>query len=97
MADPLRYIGFAQKAGKCISGYEGVSIAVRKGRAKLVVGDETLADNTRKKLESVCRTHDIPLIYLREPGRAAGKEAIMCLAILDDGLAEAIIESQKHA
>ena len=93
MADPYTYIGFAQKAGKCIGGFEGVIGAVHKGKTYLVVGDDTLAPNTRKKLESACGRHRVPLIYLREPGRAAGKEAIMCLAILDEGLASAIIES----
>ncbi|MBE5781639.1 MAG: hypothetical protein E7328_07480 [Clostridiales bacterium] len=84
------YIGFAARSRNCLGGFTGVEGAIKSKKAKLVIGDVLLKENTREKLQRMCQMHGVPIIYLEEPGSAAGKHNNLCLAILDHGLAQAI-------
>ena len=95
MANPkvYAYIGFAARARKCLGGFQGVEGAVRSRKAKLVLGDTGLGENTREKLDRMCAQSGIPVLYIDQPGEAAGKHNNMCLAITDEELARAILEA----
>ena len=95
MANPkvYAYIGFAARARKCLGGFQGVEGAVRSRKAKLVLGDTGLGENTREKLDRRCAQSGIPVLYIDHPGEAAGKHNNMCLAITDEELARAILEA----
>lgn len=92
----LSYIGLATKAGKVASGEFSTEKAVKEGKAKLVIVADDASDNTKKKFTNMCTFYEVPMVCLSlktELGHAMGKEFRASLAILDQGLANAI---QKH-
>ena len=88
------YLGFAARSRNCALGFQAVSDAIKQRKAKVVIMDLEIAKHTREKIESLCESNRIPIIFSAEPGKAVGKEAIMCLAVTDPNLADAI--RRKH-
>ena len=91
----LALLGIARKAGKTASGETGAEAAVKSGEAKLLLVSADASANTKKKFYDKCTYRSIP-IYLfgkkEELGHAIGKEMCASLAILDSGLAEALVK-----
>ncbi len=53
-------LGLAFRAGQLIPGAEKTLMAIRDGRAGLILVDEGASDNTRKKLSDGCAHRNIP-------------------------------------
>ncbi|MDD6035232.1 MAG: ribosomal L7Ae/L30e/S12e/Gadd45 family protein [Lachnospiraceae bacterium] len=89
------YIGLAQKAGKAVAGEFLTEKAIQEKRAELVLVSEEASANTRKNFIDSATYYSVP-VYLfggkEELGRAMGKEFRASLAILDKGLATAIMK-----
>lgn len=89
------YIGLAQKAGKAAAGEFLTEKAIQEKRAELVLISEEASGNTRKKFIDSATYYDVP-VYLfggkEELGHAMGKEFRASLAILEKGLAAAIMK-----
>ncbi len=83
-------IGLAARGRRLVVGALAVEKAVKGGRAKLVIVDCESAMNTQKQYTDLCRYYKVPMALLQAPCQAAGKPGRMCLAILDQGLAEQI-------
>ena len=91
----LRMIGLAAKAGKVVSGEFMTEKAVKEGRAFLVLVSEEASDNTRKMFTNMCTYYKVPLYFFgtkEELGHSMGKEMRASVAVLDSGLAKALVK-----
>lgn len=89
----LSLVGLATKAGKTVSGEFSTEKAVKSGKAGLVIVSEEASDNTKKKFQNMCAYYEVPIYFFGtkdELGRAMGKEYRASLAILDEGLGNAL-------
>ncbi len=87
------------RAGKLVTGDEGVLKAVRSGEAKLVIIAEDASDNTRKKFQDKCRFYGVPLMEMgskAELGGSIGKEMRVILGVLDRGFAQMLQKCQVN-
>jgi ribosomal protein L7Ae-like RNA K-turn-binding protein len=85
----LSLLGLARRAGIAVLGFAPTCAAVEKGRIRLVIMAGDTAANTRKKVERICRRHNVPFSYLasrEELGRAVGKQAQVVLGLPAHGL-----------
>lgn len=93
------YIGIAQRAGKIAAGDMLAREAVRKGKACLLVVAEDAAPQVRQELESLAG-NDIPVLFwpdMIDLGRLVGKSRRGALAVLDSGLAKAMLQVLEAA
>lgn len=91
-------IGIAEKAGKTASGGFLAEQALRSGKAHLLIIADDASAGTKKKLNDLCRSRQCPVLYLsdkRELAHAIGKEERSCVAVLDQGLANAIRQTAE--
>ena len=94
----LNLIGLATKAGKTASGEFSTEKAIKTGKAHLVVVSEEASDNTKKMFMNMCTYYKVPICYFGnkdELGHAMGKEMRASLAIVDEGLAKAIVKQMN--
>jgi len=94
----LNLIGLATKAGKTASGEFSTEKAVKTGRAYLVVVSEEASGNTKKMFANMCTYYKVPICYFGkkdELGHAMGKEMRASLAVVDEGLAKAIVKQMN--
>lgn len=87
------YLGLSMRAGKLITGDEGVLKAVRAGEAKLVIVASDASENTIKKFKDKCFSYRVPCVQfgLREKlNNSIGKSNRIVIAIIDDGFAKMI-------
>ncbi len=95
----LNLIGLATKAGRTASGEFSTEKAVKSGRAYLVIVSEEASDNTRKMFANMCTYYQVPIcVFGRkdELGRSCGKEMRASLAVLDEGLAGALVKQMNR-
>lgn len=86
-------LGLAFRAGKLVSGDEGVMKAIRSGEAKLVILAEDASANAKKKVQDKCAFYEIPLILFggrAELGACHGKNDRVVVAIKETGFAELV-------
>ncbi|HEY8391890.1 MAG TPA: ribosomal L7Ae/L30e/S12e/Gadd45 family protein [Capillibacterium sp.] len=89
----LNLLGMARKAGKLALGFTAVSLAVKRGRAVLVLLATDTSTYTREKMERLCRRHQVSLYYVAnryELGRALGKTSQAVVALLSPEIGEAL-------
>ena len=89
------YIGLAAKAGKIAFGGEGVADAARHSRTYLALLAGDAADNTKKLVLNKCKSFGVKVIEYSTKDSLAhllGKRSVSAVAILDKGLAEAIVK-----
>ncbi len=94
----LNLIGLATKAGRAVSGEFSTEKAVKGKRARLVIVSEEASDNTRERFSNMCTYYRVPICFYGrkdELGHAMGKEERASLAILDDGLADALVRQMN--
>ncbi|MDO5406804.1 MAG: ribosomal L7Ae/L30e/S12e/Gadd45 family protein [Eubacteriales bacterium] len=91
----MNLIGLATKAGKTASGEFSTEKAVKSGKAHLVIVSAEASDNTKKMFTNMCTYYKVPICYFGgkgELGHAMGKEMRASLAVVDAGLAKAILK-----
>lgn len=91
-------IGLATKSRSLASGEFSTEKAVKEGKAALVIVAEDASDNTKKMFTNMCTYYKVPINFFGEKdelGHAMGKEIRASLAVLDKGLADAIIKQLK--
>lgn len=92
----MSYIGLAMKSGNLVSGTYATEKAIKEMRAYVVIIADDVSDNTREHYTKMCKYYDIPLYFMSTKeglGHAIGKEYRASLAIIDQGLANAIINN----
>ena len=80
------------------SGEFSTEKAVKENKAALVIVAEDASDNTKKKFNNMCIYYKVPICIFglkTELGHGMGKEFRASLAVLDKGLADAIIKQLK--
>ena len=93
-----RLLGLAKRAGKVISGTDGVINSVRYGKANVVILATDASDNTKKQITDKCISFNVPLINtaLRdELSHSIGVENAAAVAVSDKNFAKAILDSCK--
>lgn len=93
--EPRQYnaMGFCQKAGRCQSGDFAAEKAVRAGKARLVLLEQSASQNTRDKYEALCRGRGVPLLLVEEVGSAIGKPGRLVMAVTYGQFARMIQEA----
>lgn len=84
------------KSGNVESGTYATEKAVKSKKAYVVIVADDVSDNTRERYTKMCEYYHIPLYFYsnkNELGHAIGKEYRASMAIVDHGLAEAIIKN----
>jgi ribosomal protein L7Ae-like RNA K-turn-binding protein len=91
----LGLIGLSQKAGKTAAGSNPCELAIKTGKAELVIMAEDTSAKTKEPIAKLCGYHDVPIREFatkEELGRFTGKPIRAALAITDSGLAKRILE-----
>ena len=76
-------LGLCRRAGKCWSGEFATERAVKAGKARLVLLEKTVSENTKERFASLCAGKNIPLKLVPEVGRAIGREGHVVMAVKD--------------
>lgn len=94
----LRMIGLAAKAGKVVSGEFMTENAVKSKEAYLVIIAQDVSNNTRKKFGNMCSYYKVEMRKYADKdalGHAIGKEFRASLAVIDKGLAQAVLKKMN--
>ena len=83
-------IGLCQRAGKAKSGAFAAESAIKTGKAKLVLLEETASDATKEHYARMCEARGIPLRLVETVGRAIGKDARIVMAVTDPAFVQMI-------
>ncbi len=83
-------IGLCMKAGKAQSGAFAAEQAIRNGKAKLVLLEETASDATKEHYARMCELRGVPLRFVETVGRAIGKDARIVMAVTDPSFVQMI-------
>ncbi len=89
----LSLLGIAAKARKVVSGESMTEQAVKESRAYLVVVAKDASENTKKLFRDKCKFYETAIVFYgsRESlGHCIGKTFRASLAIVDEGLAQAV-------
>jgi ribosomal protein L7Ae-like RNA K-turn-binding protein len=89
----LSYLGLAMRAGKLVTGDEGVMSAIRSREAKLVILAIDASSNAQKKYRDKCSSYNVQLLERcsrDELGASIGKAERVVIAIIDSGFAKMI-------
>ena len=92
----LNLLGIAMKAGKLVSGETATEHAIKEFSAWLVIIATDASNNTTKHFTDMCNYRDIPLVTYgtrEQLGRAIGKDLRSNMAVVDEGLAQAIVKA----
>ena len=84
-------LGLCRRAGKCQSGEFVAARAVKAGKAKLVLLEQTASPNTAERFSALCAGRNIPLKRVPEVGRAIGREGHVVMAVTDIQFANMIL------
>ena len=90
----LSLLGLSARAGKIASGEFAAETAVKSGKATLVIVAEDASANTKKLFHDKCSFYEVPVFDYGTKetlGHSIGKELRASVAVLDTGLANAII------
>ncbi|MGN0496721.1 MAG: L7Ae/L30e/S12e/Gadd45 family ribosomal protein [Lachnospiraceae bacterium] len=91
----LSMLGIATKAGKTVTGEFSTEKAVKEGKAFLVIVAKDASNNTKKKFHNMCDYYQVTIREFSNKvslGNACGKEFRASLAIVDEGLSNAVIK-----
>lgn len=96
MDKALSFLGMCRRAGKLLTGEDGVAGAARSGEAVLIMTASDTASNTTKRAENLSAWGEAP--HIRLPwdkdtlGELLDKRVCAILAVTDRGMAAAFME-----
>ena len=93
-------LGIATRGRNIKSGEFATESAVKDGSASLVIVAEDASENTKKLFSNKCSFYEVPYyIYgtKEELGHAMGKDLRSSLAVVDDGIAQAVIKHLEES
>lgn len=91
----LTLLGFAQKAGKIVSGETGSVASIKNKKAFLVIISEDASDNTKNHIKSLCQTNGIECLERGSKidiGISIGKSPRSVIGVLEKRFSDAIRE-----
>jgi len=94
----LNMLGLCARAGRIVSGFDAVDIAIRKKQARLVLIDQDASGGTKKLLEEKAAKAEVPVLYIESQslGNAIGKPGRMLAAATDQSFADRILTLGKE-
>ena len=95
----LMLLGLAARAGRVAAGGFSAEEAVKSRKARLVLIAEDAKTNTAKKFTDKCTFYKIPFRFYGTKealGRAVGREERACVAVIDRGFAESILDKLQQ-
>lgn len=95
----LSLLGFAQRAGKIVSGEQGVVIALRKYQVYYLIIAADSSENTQHKFQTLANNYQVPfhIIGTREQiGRAIGKAQRSVVGITDRQFSKTIRQEMAN-
>ncbi len=93
-------LGIAARGRNVVSGEFASETAVKDGSAMLVIVASDASDNTKKLFSNKCSFYEVPFyIYgtKEELGHAMGKDLRSSLAIVNDGIAQAMMKQLEES
>ena len=101
MDKALSFLGLSRRAGRLLTGEEGVAGAARSGEAVLLMTACDTADNTRKRAVNLSKWYRIQYVALPWDkdtlGELLDKRVCAIMALTDKGLAAAFLEKLAAA
>ena len=94
----LSLLGLATRSRNLASGEFAAKEAVRSKTACLVIVAVDASDNTKKMFTNMCTYYKVPILFLggkEELGHSMGKQMRASLAVVDAGLAKAIVKQMN--
>ena len=95
----LSFLGLCMRAGQVVSGQEACVAAIRGGECALALLDAGASENTLKRVEDACASHQVPL-YRISPGalgHAIGKPGRMVISVPAGRMADKLLTYfQEH-
>lgn len=89
-------IGLCQRAGKAKGGAFAAESAIKAGKAKLVLLEETASEATKTHYEQLCAAHGVPLVLTETVGRAIGKDSRIVMAVTDPNFKDMIERAMRN-
>lgn len=93
--DPIcSLLGLAARGRNAVSGEFSVENALKSGKAYVVIIANDASENTRKKFTDMATYRGVPVYLYQDKdilGKCLGKEMRSTVAIVDEGLAKAVI------
>ncbi|MGI6065033.1 MAG: L7Ae/L30e/S12e/Gadd45 family ribosomal protein [Bacillota bacterium] len=86
-------LGFAQKAGKIVTGEVGCKKSIKQGKAYLLIISMDASDNTKKEMRFLSSAYGIPYVEWGTKqmlGLSTGRSPRAAAAVLDQQFASAI-------
>ncbi|MBP5295352.1 MAG: ribosomal L7Ae/L30e/S12e/Gadd45 family protein [Lachnospiraceae bacterium] len=77
-------LGLCMKAGKVQSGAFACEKAIRSGKAKLVLLEDTASDSAKEQYRSLCDYYHTPFYVVDTVGEAIGKPGRIVMAVTDE-------------
>lgn len=97
-AKALQLLGLAQRAGKLVSGTEGVIKALKTPSVVLVLAASDISPATERQLTTKCQQAQVPFLKIgtsQSISQALGKKRSV-LALTDRGFAKSFLQSKGH-
>ena len=91
----LNFIGLMNRAGALITGTDLVLNGVRSGKVKMVLIDDSVSDNTLKKITDKCKFYNVSYIKIAtgiDLGLAIGNSNRKVIGIADPNFVRALKE-----
>ncbi len=89
-------IGLCMKAGKAQSGAFAAENAIKAGKAKLVLLEESASEATKTHYEQLCAAHGVPFYLTETVGRAIGKDSRIVMAVTDTNFKDMIERAMRN-
>ncbi|MGI6684819.1 MAG: L7Ae/L30e/S12e/Gadd45 family ribosomal protein [Bacillota bacterium] len=89
----LTLLGFAQRAGKIVSGETGCVASIKQRKTFLVILAEDASDNTKNQIKPLCQIYGIQCLEWGSKidiGNSIGKSPRAVIGILEKSFADAI-------
>ncbi|MEG0157207.1 MAG: ribosomal L7Ae/L30e/S12e/Gadd45 family protein, partial [Anaerovoracaceae bacterium] len=87
------YLGFAKKSGNLVSGANTCTVTATRGRVKLLIIAEDIAENSREKMIKLAQSKNIPYVIYGlsdELSRITGTSGRSVFGITDRNFAQTI-------
>lgn len=88
-------LGFAQKAGKLLSGDFACEKAIKGGKAKLAVLDASASQATGERYRGLCEREGVPFLEFDDMDAAIGRYGRKIAVVTDGGFAR-MIQQKAH-
>lgn len=88
-------LGFAQKAGKLLTGDFACEKAIKSGKAKLTILDASASEATGARYAGLCEREGVPCLTIDNMDAAIGRYGRKIAVVTDGGFAR-MIQQKAH-